>query len=131
MEIGKESQELISEYSKNMIKTIYVRIFFKLFSRYLILSQILSHHSSNNTKCIIVLLILINPSILSYLLHILHSLKLCMKCHELKYFCFFVLHYFLLNERSLKPVLISIYHYIIKTITRTTFNLTPFYFPFL
>ena len=56
---------------------------------------------------------------------VLHPLKLCMKCHKLKYFRFFSLYNFLSNKNTTE-VSINIYipssHYVIKIITSTIFN---------
>ena len=61
--IGKKLYESILIIAK--IWLILFAIPLLLFIRYLVLSQNLSHHSSNNTKYLILLWILINPSTLS------------------------------------------------------------------
>ena len=70
-----------------MINTIPIPLF--SLTRYLILSQILSNSpGSNNIKCVnSPQLTLINPSILSNLIHnCFGPIEVSMKCHKLKYF---------------------------------------------
>ena len=64
--IGKEPYQSVVIIAKLWLMLSVKSIF--LLIRYLILSQLLSHQLSNNTKYAILLWILINRSVLSYLI---------------------------------------------------------------